>query len=68
MVTPDESSRRAGITTFEADAADRIASRLRESGVIVAVREGRVRVSTHYYNNEGDLERLLQSLPPPGVI
>ena len=40
-----------------------IVQRLADAGVIVALREGAVRVSPHFYNNEADIERLLANLP-----
>jgi cysteine desulfurase/selenocysteine lyase len=56
----------SGITTFTAGRPDRdqaLLARLLDAGVYVSVRYtagiGGVRVSTHYYNDEGDLERLL---------
>jgi cysteine desulfurase / selenocysteine lyase len=36
---------------------------LRRRNVACAVREGRMRVSVHFYNDRGDLERLLDCLP-----
>jgi cysteine desulfurase/selenocysteine lyase len=63
--TPEEDGRRAGITTFEVRRPDEAAERLRAAGVVVAVREGCLRASTHFYNDEGEVERLLESLPPP---
>ena len=38
------------------------AARLRAAGVFVIVRRGAVRASPHFYNDEGDLERLLEAL------
>jgi selenocysteine lyase/cysteine desulfurase len=65
VVTPLEPARRAGITAFEACDPHGLVERLREAGIVVAVREGRIRASTHFYNDEGDVERLLEALPPP---
>jgi hypothetical protein len=36
---------------------------LREAGVIAAVRDGRLRLSLHGYDDESDVERLLAALP-----
>lgn len=38
------------------------AARLRRSGIEVAVRSGRLRISPHFYNNEEDVDRLLSAL------
>lgn len=38
-------------------------SRLREADVIVSLREGMLRASPHFYNNENDVDRLLNALP-----
>jgi cysteine desulfurase / selenocysteine lyase len=46
---------------FEGDAGA-LALRLKERGVIVSARHGRLRVSPHFYNNEEDLESLAAAL------
>ncbi len=43
--------------------ANAIAARLEEANVIVAPREGRVRISPHFYNNSEDIDQLLEALP-----
>jgi cysteine desulfurase/selenocysteine lyase len=54
---------RSGIFSFVAPGNPaQLASRLRRSGVEVAVRGGRLRVSPHFYNNAADIERLLAAL------
>jgi len=40
----------------------RLAVRLREQRVVVSARHGYLRVSPHFFNNEGDLERLEDAL------
>jgi cysteine desulfurase / selenocysteine lyase len=45
---------------IEASACHR---RLIEAGVAVSCREGAVRVSPHFYNTQGDIDRLLDALP-----
>lgn len=63
VLTPREEAARAGITTFACGRTGPVVASLRERGVVVAAREGRIRASTHFYNDEGDVERLLQALP-----
>ncbi len=56
---------RSGIVSFghgEQDAAQ-LVQRLMRSGIIVSLRNGAVRVSTHLYNDEEDIERLVVTLP-----
>jgi selenocysteine lyase/cysteine desulfurase len=47
------------VTGFDASATARA---LREQKVVVAARHGRLRVSPHFYNDEGDLKRLETAL------
>jgi selenocysteine lyase/cysteine desulfurase len=49
----------AGFPKLDASAAARA---LREQKVVIAARHGRLRVSPHFYNDEGDLERLEDAL------
>lgn len=43
--------------------ADQIAARLRTEGVDLAVRGGNLRISPSYYNDTGEIDRLLEALP-----
>jgi len=63
VLTPEERPRRAGITTFEVTKSGPVVADLRTQEIVVADREGKVRVSTHFYNNEEDLHRLVAALP-----
>jgi selenocysteine lyase/cysteine desulfurase len=44
-----------------ADASD-LALRLRAEGILVSARQGYLRVSVHFYNNEEDIERMRTTL------
>ena len=58
---PGEAS---GIVAFRFgdEKPERTADRLRAAGVFVIVRRGAVRASPHFYNDPGDLQRLLDAL------
>jgi cysteine desulfurase/selenocysteine lyase len=59
---------RSGIISVVGDGVDSAAveRRLRERHVACAVRDGRIRLAVHLYNDTGDLERLLEGLPERG--
>jgi selenocysteine lyase/cysteine desulfurase len=65
VVSSSRPEERSTIISVERDGvdADRLEAVLREAGVIGAVREGRLRLSLHGYNDESDVERLLAALP-----
>jgi selenocysteine lyase/cysteine desulfurase len=50
------------IAGFPGGDASATARALREQKVVVAARHGRLRISPHFYNDEGDLERLETAL------
>lgn len=52
----------AGIVTFTHDKAELIVNKLKEENVICSVREGLVRLSPHFYNNNEDLEKFMEIL------
>ncbi len=56
-----EGDEASGITSFRLEDAAVYATALEQRGVIVSAREGCLRVATHHFNDEADLERLLEA-------
>ncbi|KAL4874258.1 pyridoxal phosphate-dependent transferase [Aspergillus karnatakaensis] len=61
--TPRERERRAGSVTVHCEGAAEIVDGLRERGVYAWNGNGRVRISSHGYNCERDVERVLDEFP-----
>lgn len=62
VMTPADPARRAANLSFLCEEWESLARRLAEAGILVWCGQGRVRVSPFVYNDENDLERLLDSL------
>lgn len=59
-------SERSGIVSFTTGAADRneaLVQSLHRQGIVIALRDGRCRVSPHFYNTAADIDRVLEALP-----
>jgi len=54
--------RRGAITMLEWRDPERTEVTLRERGIHTSARSGRIRVSPHFYNNEDDIDLLLEAL------
>ncbi len=67
VMTPEQPEQRAGNICFETTAAERLVDLLAGRGVQVWGSEGRVRVSTHVYNSDDDVQRLFDALDDLGV-
>jgi selenocysteine lyase/cysteine desulfurase len=65
LLSPRTDALRSGIVSFRwrDEEPARSVARLRAAGVFAVARRGGIRASPHYYNHEGDLERLLRALP-----
>ena len=55
-LTPRDPTQRAGIVSFESPHYQRIGEALHAAGVHVWYKEGRVRISPHFYNTSADVE------------
>jgi cysteine desulfurase/selenocysteine lyase len=64
VVSPREEGQASGIVSFEYPAKDLLDVRRHclANGVALACRAGRIRISPHAYNNEADIDRLLDAL------
>jgi selenocysteine lyase/cysteine desulfurase len=65
VLKPTLPSERSGIVSFRHPrmVPAELHTRLREAGVIISLRSDFLRASPHYYNNDEDLDRLLEALP-----
>lgn len=63
IVSPWGAGERSGIVVFRlGNDPQRLCTELINQGFIVRVRNGGIRVAPHFYNNEGDIDRLLSAL------
>jgi cysteine desulfurase / selenocysteine lyase len=62
VITPEPREERAGNVCFLDPDAKGLADRLARRGVLVWGGEGRIRVSTHVYNDRADVRRFLEAM------
>lgn len=62
LVTPADPARRAGIVSFSPPDPHGVAASLTERGVSLAVREGAIRLSPHFYNTVDEMEETVEML------
>ena len=65
LKSPMERGERSGILNFAADKvpSQEIMDKLKDAGVVCAIRDGGVRVSPHFYNDESDINSFFKILP-----
>jgi selenocysteine lyase/cysteine desulfurase len=62
IISTAERKHRSGITMLEVSDPDAICSALKEKDVFISVRNGLLRVSTHFYNLESDIDKFVSEL------
>ncbi|GAB4186378.1 MAG: aminotransferase class V-fold PLP-dependent enzyme [Calditrichia bacterium] len=62
IVSPINSGERSGILSIQVDDAENVFKALLDSGIVVSLREGRIRFSPHFYNTEDEMEHILHRL------
>jgi len=62
VIMEGKRSERSGITSFRVADAQSCYAKLKEAKIEVAVREGMVRVSPHFYNTQEEISALLEKL------
>ncbi len=60
--TPREHKKRAGIVTLKLSNAEKIFSSLNDQNIIVSIREGKIRISPHFYNSIEDIHIACNSI------
>lgn len=69
VVSSDRPGETSGIVSVEIPGGDAsaVAAALAEQKISCAVRDGRIRVSSHIFNNQEDIDQLVAALPAPAV-
>jgi selenocysteine lyase/cysteine desulfurase len=62
VVTPLKPSRRGALVTIKSNDVLTLVERLSARGIVTSSRENNLRISPHFYNNHGDVERVLEAL------
>jgi cysteine desulfurase/selenocysteine lyase len=57
-----EEAFRSGIVNLACREPDLVAKRLLERGIVISVRGGGLRISPHFYNTEGEIDKLVSEL------
>jgi len=64
LATPSDPRWRAGNNCFWVENPEAIAERLARENILVSGYSGRIRISTHVWNDEEDVDRCLAALEP----
>lgn len=66
LQTPEEQRYRSGIVNFKIAEPQEVAEKLNNKGIVVSARAHGVRVSPHFYNTEGEIDRLIEDIKVTG--
>jgi selenocysteine lyase/cysteine desulfurase len=62
VLTPEIAAERAGIVSVEIENPEEVLKRLLKKRIIVAVRDGKLRLSPHFYNTEEELRTAINAI------
>jgi selenocysteine lyase/cysteine desulfurase len=62
VVTPLKPSQHGALITIKANDVNALVKRLAARHIVVSSRDQNLRISPHFYNNHGDIERVLEAL------
>ncbi len=62
LFTDTRAEHRSGIVSFYHDRAEALHEFLKKQDITVSLREGKIRLSPHFYNNEEDFDRCLKAI------
>ncbi len=62
VITPSDEREHAGIVSFTFPDAETVFERLQKQNIILSLRQGRLRVSPHFYNTEEEIKKLMVGL------
>jgi selenocysteine lyase/cysteine desulfurase len=62
LVTPEDPEKHGAMIAIKSNDAPQLVSRLAKADIVVSDRNSNLRISTHFYNNEDDLDHLFAEL------
>ncbi len=62
VITPTPEREHAGIVSFHFPDVEKVFERLHKQNIIISLRQGRLRVSPHFYNTEEEVKKLMVGL------